>query len=121
MLPSREFAILKFEPHSIQLIHKPTKKVYHYQELPSTPPRPELTHSAMLRPITYNNGLLYARGKSTLEDELEQRRRAHNPQRFTEEEILNTIKPVVECLSYIHQQGITHGGISPSSIVVTDE
>ena len=91
-------------------------------EAPSaTTMRSEVTHSALLRPITYNNGLLYPKGKSTLQAEIEHRRRAHQTVPFTEEEVLNTVIPVIECLQHVHGQGIAHGSVTPKHILVTEE
>ena len=57
--------------------------LYRYQAGPSQEElRPEITHPSLLRPIAYNNGLLYPKGKSTLAAELEQRSRAHQPLHF---------------------------------------
>lgn len=68
---AKEFAIIRFEPNDILLLHKPTKKAYQYVEpVSDTPLLQQITHSALIRPIVYNNGLLYPRGASTLETEL---------------------------------------------------
>jgi hypothetical protein len=68
---AKEFAIIRFEPNDILLLHKPTKKAYQYVEpAADCPLMQEITHCALIRPIVYNNGLLYPRGASTLETEL---------------------------------------------------
>lgn len=79
----KDFAIIRFEPGNILLLHKPSKKAFQYYE-PSqeTPLLQHITHPSLIRPIVYNNGLLYPRGLSTLETELENRRRAHSPLPF---------------------------------------
>jgi hypothetical protein len=67
----KEFAIVRFEPNHILLLHKPTKKTYQYLEsAPDTPLNQHIGHPSLMRPIIYNNGLLYPRGVSTLETEL---------------------------------------------------
>jgi len=39
---------------------------------------------------------------------------------FNEEEIMNTFIPLIECLMFVHKNGIVHGGITPARIVITD-
>jgi hypothetical protein len=64
----KEFAIVRFQPNDILLLHKPTKKTYQYIEAaPDAALHPSITHPLLLRPVVYNNGLLYPRGLSTLE------------------------------------------------------
>ena len=36
---------------------------------------------------------------------------------YSEEELLNTFKPVFECLKLIHDNGIVHGSLSKDCIV----
>ncbi|CAM6001978.1 unnamed protein product [Sphagnum balticum] len=40
---------------------------------------------------------------------------------FSEEEILNTFLPVLECLNFIHRKGIVHGSVHPANVVVTED
>ena len=118
---SKEFAIVRFEPQSILLLHKPTKKTYQYVE-PAVDSvlHQHIVHPNLIRPIVYNNGLLYPRGVSTLETELENRRRAHSLLHFEESEIVNTFLPLLECLQFLHQKGVVHGGVTPEGIVFTE-
>lgn len=118
----KEFAIIRFEPNDILLLHKPTKKAYQYLEpTPGAPLMPQITHPSLIRPIFYNNGLLYPRGASTLETELDNRRRAHSIIPFEETEISNTFLPLLECLQFLHGKGIVHGGVVPGNIIFTTE
>jgi serine/threonine protein kinase len=80
-----------------------------------------IVHPVLLKPIRYNNGLLYAKEKSTLETEIENRKRGYNIVHFNEEEIFNTFTPVIECIAALHQNNLIHGALSPASIVITDE
>ena len=67
----KEFSIVRFEPNNILLLHKQTKKTFHYVEpAQEIPFNQNITHPLLLRPIVYNNGLLYPRGSSNLEAEL---------------------------------------------------
>jgi len=34
---------------------------------------------------------------------------------------MNTFIPLLECLMFLHNKGIVHGGISPAKIVITDQ
>lgn len=69
----------------------------------------------------YNNGLLYPKGLSTLEIELENRKKAYKIVNYSEEEILNTFVPVLECIAFLHAQGQVHGAVCPSNILVTED
>ena len=63
----KEFAIVRFEPNNILLLHKPTKKTYLYVEpAPEAQLHQHIIHPILFRPIVYNNGLLYPRGVSNL-------------------------------------------------------
>lgn len=63
----KEFAIVRFEPSNILLLHKPTKRTYHYLEpAADVSLQQHIIHPYLIRPIVYNNGLLYPRGVSTL-------------------------------------------------------
>jgi serine/threonine protein kinase len=118
----KEFVIIRFEPSNILLLHKPTKQAYQYFEA-SSPAEQEcsLSHPSLVRPIRYSNGLLYPKEKSSLRTEIENRRRAFSVLPFSEEEIVNTFLPIIECLSFLHGQEVVHGALSSSNIVITDE
>lgn len=114
--------IIKFEPNDILLLHKASKRAYQYFEgNPSMQADCTISHPALLKPIRYNNGLLYAKEKSTLETEIENRKRGYNIIHFNEEEIFNTFTPVIECIASLHQNNIIHGALSPASIIITQE
>ena len=40
---------------------------------------------------------------------------------YDEEEITNTFTPLIECLVFLHRNGIVHGEVSPANIIITDE
>lgn len=82
---------------------------------------PSISHSVLIRPMVYNSGLLYPKGISTLEVELENRKRAHNAFTYSEEEIKNTFYPLLECLSFLHGKGIVHGCVSPHNVIITED
>lgn len=64
---TKEFSIVRFEPGNILLYHKSSKKTFQYvEQATGTPLMPHILHPALIRPIVYNNGLLYPRGLSTL-------------------------------------------------------
>lgn len=93
---SKEFQIVKFEVGNILLVHRASKKAFQYfQATPNVEAHHHITHPCLARPIIYNNGLLYPKGISTLENELENRRRAHNLNIYTEDEIANTFFPLL--------------------------
>ena len=119
---NKEFTIVRFEASNILLLHRPTKKTYQYLEpVHETPLLQHISHPALVRPIVYNNGLLYPRGMSTLETELENRRRARVCLPFSEAEIINTFLPLLECLQFLHKEGVVHGAVTPSSIIFTED
>jgi hypothetical protein len=65
---AKEFSIVRFEPNNILLLHKQTKKTFQYVEpAQGVSLEQSITHPLLLKPIVYNNGLLYPRGASNLE------------------------------------------------------
>lgn len=118
----KEFVIIKFEPNNILLLHKPTKQAYQYFEASSSVEQDCcLSHPSLVRPIRYSNGLLYPKQKSSLKTEIENRKRAFSILPFSEEEIVNTFLPVIQCLTFLHGQEVVHGALSSSNIVITEE
>lgn len=78
------FSLVRFEPDSIILLDKNTRKPYEfYHSVPNHHIHPELSHPSLLRPILYKSGALYARGCETLATMLDFRRRDYRPLHFT--------------------------------------
>lgn len=60
-------------------------------------------------------------GAGDLKQRLENIESERNPQPLSESEILNVFVPLLQALSYLHQQGHIHGSISPQSIFFTED
>lgn len=118
-----DFAIIKFQPNNILLLHKESGKIYQYCECgySSISEEAPILLPELLRPIKYSQGVLYHKEKSTLQSELEVRRRAHTIIPFSQEEIVNTFEPIIKCLLRIHDLNIIFGLLSPSNIILTEE
>lgn len=118
----KEFVIIKFEPNNILLLHKPTKQAYQYFEASSSVDQDcSFNHPSLVRPIRYSNGLLYPKQKSSLKTEIENRKRAFTAVPFSEEEIVNTFLPIIQCLIFLHGQEVIHGALTSSNVVITEE
>lgn len=76
-----------------------------------------ICHKYLLRPIVWRNGMLYAKGCENLGSLVEARRRDYRMERFSDVEVANTFEPILECLGYLHSQGITYSRITAQHIV----
>lgn len=116
-----DFSLVRYEPSSIVLIEKNSRKPYEFYQLANLANmKPDISHPYLLRPILYKNGVMYQRGCENLATLLESRRRDYNPSRYSVEEVLNTFESVIECLEFLHQKDIVYGNLSAEHIVFFD-
>lgn len=116
------FSLVRYEPSSIILIDKHSRKPYEFHQLANLNSlHPEIEHPNLLRPILYKNGVLYEKGCESLASLLDGRRRDYNPIRYSIEELGNTFEAVLECLEFLHSKGVVFGNLGPDHVVFFED